>query len=283
MILTFEPLKHVYGNGNNISVSTLVGTYKNKFDSEYWLKWKAWEHVLYPNEPKEVAKEKFRALRKELKYTFDEMQKRDEGLFRKLGLKYPALVDIVENDIQEQIQQQWLEKNEKSKIDGTAYHDYKEKESLRTGIEKNPFDNKDYPVYKPYTWNDNIKIQELDFANLPEGYYPELILNLGSIFGQADRTWIGPNKEVWIRDFKTNEEIKMNNSFQKMKSFLSHLDDCEFNHYSLQLSLYAYIFQSYGYKVMDLAIDHYNKEIRVPYLEKEVKLMVQEYEMSLLD
>jgi hypothetical protein len=52
---------------------------------------------------------------------------------------------------------------------------------------------------------------------------------------------------------------------------------------SLQLSLYAYIFQSHGYIVMDLAIDHYNKEIKVPYLEKEVKMMIQEYEMSLLD
>lgn len=282
MLLTFEKLGHVYGNGSGISVSTLISQYKNKFDSDFWLKWKAWEHALYPNESKEISKEKFKQLRKELKYSFDDMQRRDEKLFRILTIKYPELSSIVTDDIAESLRLEWKNKNETSKKDGTLYHDHKEKTSYEKGVEINPFTSELFPVFKPYVTIDELKIQNIDLGNLEKGYYPELILNLGNIYGQADRTWIGDNKQVWIRDYKTNETLKTSNPFQKMKGFLAHLDDCEFNHYSLQLSLYGYIFESYGYKIVDLAIDHYNREIKVPYLRKEVENMVTEYELSIL-
>tara|TARA_R110002020_G_scaffold190204_1_gene389675 strand:+ start:6319 stop:7098 length:780 start_codon:yes stop_codon:yes gene_type:complete len=45
--------------------------------------------------------------------------------------------------------------------------------------------------------------------------------------------------EIW--DWKTNKEIKKKNKWQRFKEPLSHLDICELNTYSLQLSLYKYI------------------------------------------
>jgi hypothetical protein len=43
--------------------------------------------------------------------------------------------------------------------------------------------------------------------------------------------------QIW--DWKTNTELRMKNDFgNKMKHSLWFLDDCEFNHYSLQLSIY---------------------------------------------
>ena len=47
-----------------------------------------------------------------------------------------------------------------------------------------------------------------------------------------------------IIDYKTNKNIKMENKHQKMKDFLSHLDDCNYIHYSLQTNMYKYIIQT---------------------------------------
>ena len=52
---------------------------------------------------------------------------------------------------------------------------------------------------------------------------------------------------VNIIDYKTNKEIKTTGFTnwekitQKMTGPCAHLDDCNFNHYSLQLSIYMYI------------------------------------------
>ena len=45
--------------------------------------------------------------------------------------------------------------------------------------------------------------------------------------------------EIW--DWKTNKAIKKDNKWQKFKKPLSHLDVCELNTYSLQLSFYRLI------------------------------------------
>lgn len=202
MILTFEPIHHKYNDGKGISVSTLLGNYKEDFDDDFWLRWKAWEYILYPGDNKDVAKEKFRALRKDLKYTYDMMQNRSDILFARLAKTYPKLVQMVEEDIKDSIREQWNKKNENSKVKGSAYHDYNERESLLRGYEINPFDRKSYQVIKPYIWKDGIKTQIVDLHNLEEGYYPELILNMRDIFGQSDRVWINSKKQAYIRDYK---------------------------------------------------------------------------------
>jgi ATP-dependent exoDNAse (exonuclease V) beta subunit len=55
-----------------------------------------------------------------------------------------------------------------------------------------------------------------------------------------------------IVDWKTNKEIKTSNSWQNMHRPFSHLDDCNFNHYSLQLSVYREILKR---SVMDVKLE----------------------------
>lgn len=51
-------------------------------------------------------------------------------------------------------------------------------------------------------------------------------------------------KEFQIWDYKTNKEIKLKNDYKKrMLNELWHLDECEFNTYSLQLGLYKKIIE----------------------------------------
>jgi len=47
--------------------------------------------------------------------------------------------------------------------------------------------------------------------------------------------------EIW--DWKTNKDIKERNKWQQFKDPISHLDVCELNTYSLQLSTYKYIIE----------------------------------------
>ncbi len=71
------------------------------------------------------------------------------------------------------------------------------------------------------------------------------------IAGMVDNVSLGKDGKIYILDWKTNKEIKMKNKWQKMKAPFKHLDDCNFNHYSLQLSLYKYLIE----KNTDLVID----------------------------
>ena len=50
-----------------------------------------------------------------------------------------------------------------------------------------------------------------------------------------------------IIDWKWSKNLqsKFSNDFQRMKSPLSHLDDCAGNHYSLQLNVYKYLLEKY--------------------------------------
>ena len=96
---------------------------------------------------------------------------------------------------------------------------------------------------------DGIKIapdQKLD-----EGVYPEHFVYLKSagICGQADLVSI-VNGYINILDYKTNKEIKENGFknwegvVSKMFKPVNNLEDCNLNHYNLQLSLYAYIIKN---------------------------------------
>ena len=49
------------------------------------------------------------------------------------------------------------------------------------------------------------------------------------------------SKKLEIWDWKTNKAIKDKNKWQQFKKPLSHLDVCELNTYSLQLSFYKLI------------------------------------------
>lgn len=77
--------------------------------------------------------------------------------------------------------------------------------------------------------------------------YPELLVYLlsANLCGQSDKVVILDNK-VNISDYKTSKEIRRNaysgyNGPEMLLAPLNHLENCEFNIYALQLSIYMYI------------------------------------------
>jgi hypothetical protein len=83
---------------------------------------------------------------------------------------------------------------------------------------------------------------------LSEGIYPEHMVYLKSagICGQSDLVEVA-NGQVHILDYKTNKKIETESYVnweglsKKMTGPVSHLDDCNLNHYNLQLSIYMYM------------------------------------------
>ena len=142
-----------------------------------------------------------------------------------------------------EIQAVWASDSTRAIDLGNWYHNQREADITAIGtIEKNGVT---VPVFKPI-YDGDIKLSP--HQQLVEGIYPEHFVYLESIgvCGQSDRVEV-VNGIVDIIDYKTNKEIKKEGFknwegvSEKLLPPLSHLDDCNYNHYSLQLSLYMYI------------------------------------------
>ena len=75
---------------------------------------------------------------------------------------------------------------------------------------------------------------------------------------------------------KNNQFSNKSNKFQKGTPPIEHLDDCNFNQYSLQLNLYKHILEKhYGIKIegMFLVVLHPNNST---YLKMDIKCMQKE-------
>jgi len=143
-----------------------------------------------------------------------------------------------------EIQKIWNNESLRAMTLGTFYHNQREQDICSfSSIEREGFT---IPVFVPKGEEDGIKIAP--HQRLDPGVYPEHMVYLKSaaICGQADLVEVVDGK-VNIIDYKTNKEIKTK-SFknwegisERMSTPLTHLDDCNFNHYALQLSIYMYI------------------------------------------
>ena len=84
-----------------------------------------------------------------------------------------------------------------------------------------------------------------------------------------------------IMDWKTSKRISMR-AYKNKKGthhLTSHIDDCNFNHYSLQLSLYKYILETYyGIEVSDHLIIHLmedsTKAYHTSYMKNEILSLI---------
>jgi hypothetical protein len=191
-----------------------------------------------------------------------------------------------------EIKAAWDAEKDRSIELGSWYHKVREEELYKNPI-INKADIKDGVKYAPD-------------QKLYKGIYPEHFVYLKSeqVCGQSDYVEV-KGTEIFIRDYKTSKEIKRKGFTnwegitKKMTGPVSHLDDCHFNHYALQLSIYMHImirhnpylspgkmfiehikFESesedkYGYPIYKKDengnfIVKEIEEIEVPFLKKEV-------------
>jgi hypothetical protein len=150
------------------------------------------------------------------------------------------------------IQQIWSNEADRSILLGTWYHNQREIDLCSlASIEREGIT---VPVFKPSEVTQGVKIAPLQ--KLEPGVYPEHMVYLRSvgICGQSDLVEV-VNGKVNIIDYKTNKEIKKESyvnwegQSEKMLPPVDSLDDCNFNHYALQLSIYMYIILKHNPKL----------------------------------
>lgn len=165
----------------------------------------------------------------------------------------------------EEILEMWANENKRAIQLGSWYHEQREQDVLscntitRDGIE--------LPIISPIV-EDGIKLAP--DQTITSGVYPEHLVYLKSVgvCGQADRVEVVGNR-IDIYDYKTNKEIKTegfkywDGTKKMMLGPLRHLEDCEFNTYALQLSIYMFMMLKHNYNLElgNLEIYHIEFEI----------------------
>jgi len=150
------------------------------------------------------------------------------------------------------IQQIWNGEADRSTTLGTWYHNQRESDLCSlASIER---EGVTVPVFKPTEVKEGVKVAPSQ--KLEPGVYPEHMVYLRSvgICGQSDLVEV-VNGKVNIIDYKTNKEIKKESfvnfegKSEKMNPPVDSLDDCNFYHYALQLSIYMYIILKHNPKL----------------------------------
>jgi ATP-dependent exoDNAse (exonuclease V) beta subunit len=116
------------------------------------------------------------------------------------------------------------------------------------------------------------------------------------VCGMLDKLFYNVEEdELQIWDYKTNKEINMSSKYKsKMINGLNHLEECEYNTYSLQLSIYKKIIEkNTSLKIGKSYLCWINEEndsyqiIETKYFDTESTLMlnnrIDEYNFSLFE
>lgn len=267
MTVKFDGATHTYFSPGvkYTSVTTLIGKFKQKFDSKFWSKYKALEQIV-PDFTKQFR-------------NFDSRESAVEY--------YGKVVD--QNLLDEKIKEilaSWRKTNIASTTKGTNYHSYKEEVSKNRGYEINPYTGQKMKTYHYNRKSDYNESLIFDLYKLSDGFYPELLVwnDYYKVAGQADKVFIstiGDQRFVDIDDYKTNKKIEIESYFDRaggyrmMKPPVAHLMDCNLQHYELQISCYAFLLEQFGFQVNNLAFHHFEEEYPLLYRKEEVISMLQ--------
>lgn len=136
------------------------------------------------------------------------------------------------------------------------------------------------------------KIDKNSFRNINKVEITETIPTQCLEVDSPLHTFLVTNKCIITHN--TNKEIKQHSGFDtktrssvKMKYPLNTLEDCNYWHYALQLSTYAWMLQKINpeYTIKDLILVHFDHNdnqtvYHLPYLKKEVESMLKFYKKS---
>lgn len=285
-VIAFNEEFHKYFNTKNpdleyISVTTIIGKYYEHFNEAFFSFYKAVEKLADPDD--------FKALKG---WMLDRQKhfndKCKEEVLEKLQL------DAEDVEIQRDLLLvEWKKTNTEACEIGTAFHLERENEwydkyndMVRTRV----------PVKGDFVCKKHNFDLDREKAVIPEFlvYFscPEFVLNLA---GQVDLL-IKDGNDIYILDYKTNAKGIQDKAFfdratkstKKMFYPINNLEDTVLNHYTLQLSTYAYMLKRINpeYNIKMLKLIHIDREgneteFEVPYLEEEVKRMLVHYKRQI--
>jgi hypothetical protein len=267
---------NVNDNASYISVTTLIHRFTQPFDKEFWSAYKALEKLI----PKDS-------------WTIEKRSLLNTKKFDKSILDVYDISENTFNEVQQNILDEWDEENRKSCERGTKIH---------SEIENSFYNHPDDITLQKFGIGGKFKCKkDYNELDLEYGVYPEYLIYRDSddgilrIAGQIDLI-IKSGNEIVLCDHKSNKKIDLKGGFNtstkstaKMKYPLNNLEDCNFNHYQLQLSTYAWMLQKLNpnFVIKDLILNHYdhkgnNTLYHCEYLKKDVERMLAYYKKELI-
>jgi len=253
------------------SVTTLIEKYGKPFDREFVSKYKALERLI----PADIWK------------------KEKGGIWKshKIPKDFLEVYDIDEkelNKVQQDILDEWSETNRIACERGTKIHAQLENAFYNAGSN---ITLKKFGIGGKFECKKDYSDLDLEYGIYPEYliYYDNPKLDL-HIAGQIDLI-VKNNNDIFIIDHKTNAKIDLKGfynssirSSDKMLYPLTHLEECNYNHYQLQLSMYAWMLQKINpeFEIKDLILNHYdhsgkNTLYHCTYLKDDVEKLLKHF------
>ena len=278
-IVAYNDAEHKYIEKNTgmvcVSATSLIHKFTQPFDATFWSCTKALEALVTPEQFASVKEELYRK------------KKFDDKYVTKFGIQPETFIQK-----KYEILDAWKTKNEVACERGTAIHKMHEDRHM-SGNTKELQHLGLGGTFKLYTTNKIIPRES--------GIYPELLMHRISedgklrIAGQADLVIID-GTDVHLLDYKTNAEIKKSSYYnpttrqrQMMQYPLNNIQDCNYMHYQLQLSLYMWMILKAHPELTpkSLTIIHYDHKDKmtlydIPYLEKDVERMLAYYKGKMI-
>lgn len=274
--VAFQEEDHKYFNLEDssivyTSVTTLIGKYENEFDSQFVSKYKALEKLLSPEDWKKE------------KGAIWKSHKIPEDFLEVYNISESEL-----NKVQQDILDEWAEINKESCERGTKIHAQLENSFYKAA---NNITLKKFGIGGKFQCKKDYSELDLEYGIYPEYliYYDNPKIDL-HIAGQIDLI-VKSGNEITIIDHKTNKKIDLKSfydsgtrSTKKMKYPLTNIEDCNYYHYTLQLSTYAWMLQKLNpdFIIKDLILNHYdhngnNTLYHCKYLKDDVEKMLKHY------
>lgn len=254
-----------------VSVTTLIGKYEQPFDKEFVSKYKALEKLM----------------------SSESWKKEKSNIWKshKISKDFLEVYDISEKEListQQDILDEWEKINKEACDRGTKIHSELENSFYDKGTD---IDLQKFGIGGKFQCKKDYSELNLDYGVYPEYliYYDNPKIGL-HIAGQIDLL-VKNGNDISIIDHKTNRKIDLKGfydpsirSSKKMKYPLGTLDDCNYNHYQLQLSTYAWMLQKINpdFVIKDLILNHYdhnnkNTLYHCTYLKDEVERMLKHH------
>ena len=134
-------------------------------------------------------------------------------------------------------------------------------------------------LYKSYD-----RSTELNIDKFKKIHCEKLLHNSDyKVAGTADLLYDHGGNEFTIGDFKTNKKFRFSSPFgERLLEPIDHLHNCEFSNYSLQLSMYAYLYElETGKKCRKLVIFYLDggtfKTYHCNYLKSDIEKILEKY------
>lgn len=176
----------------------------------------------------------------------------------------------------QEIKDKWSENSREAMIKGTKLH-----EDIESYLNFECISNEsiEFQYFLNFIRDNRINVYRTEWKIFDEE---------SGVAGTIDCACIDQYGKITLYDWKRAKEIKRTNDFKKqysLKPYLKHLEDVNFNQYSLQLNLYKYILEkNYKCVVKDMYLVVFHPEnsnnnyktVCVPDMSKEIKDIIQE-------